>query len=156
MTPIVASRAKAYKQAVANLMLDSRVDAHTWFGIGGHLSCGEADAFATFLRATDQDDFAISLLIGHAEADDEGDAHWNLDALPGATGRCRCGAIEFGEPHGCRPAVIMPVTFEPGDGRSITATDTFTSNGRGPVEVHTWPSPYAGEKALVEIEPEEP
>ena len=49
---------------------------YTMADIGPHLTCNETDALAAFLSTTGRTDMAEALIEGHAEADDEGDAHY--------------------------------------------------------------------------------
>lgn len=64
----------AEANAVADLFAD------TWFaeGIGTHLTCGEANTIADWLRSIGRPDAADTLIAGHAPEDDEGDEH-NLE-----------------------------------------------------------------------------
>jgi len=48
----------------------------TWWDLGEHMTCAEAEAVARFFAVFGHDEVAADVLDGHAEADEEGDAHW--------------------------------------------------------------------------------
>jgi len=48
----------------------------TWWDLGEHMTCGEAEAVAHFFAVFGHDEVAADVLDGHAEEDEEGDAHW--------------------------------------------------------------------------------
>lgn len=52
-------------------------DGYLLSDLGPHLTCSEADALKDFLIALGEQDSAESLISGHADADDEGDIHYN-------------------------------------------------------------------------------
>lgn len=65
-------------EAVHAFLNESGVDGSTWYDLGPHMTCREADAFVTFLRAMDNPDAADHLMHGHADADEPTDSHYDL------------------------------------------------------------------------------
>lgn len=57
------------------------VDSHCWLENGCHFSCTEADALIALFTALGLNDVAANLLEGHADSDDEDDAHYGMVTL---------------------------------------------------------------------------
>lgn len=57
-------------------------DAYSLADLGPHMTCGEADTLANLLRVAGRADLAESLILGHAEEDDEGDSHYYVEVTP--------------------------------------------------------------------------
>lgn len=88
--------ARADAWADARAALDG-FDLDGWYMNGGHFTCREADAIGAMLLALELPDHERSLRVGHAEADEEGDAHYQGDTeTHGAACDGQCG-----EPDGC-------------------------------------------------------
>lgn len=83
----VAGRPLTEKQADALTEFLDNIGAYTLADIGPHLTCGEADTIANLFRAFGYDGDADALIEGHAEEDEEGDAHYVEPEWE--PGRCR-------------------------------------------------------------------
>lgn len=72
----------------------ARVWSDSWLGlqVGTKLTCVEAEAVATLLRATGREDAAAAFVDGHAEGDEYGDAHYPRTVVYSRPGCVQCTA----------------------------------------------------------------